>query len=213
MLGIQLIRLLDVLPITSFTNAPGVSPRSLIVKGENFQNVDTVLINGMVAPEFVVYKTTELIAQVPADFEDAVITDVAVLSANPSYTGKSLIELTLGTRVREISGKQRLLQNFVRLLLRTPGTNIFHKTSGGGLPKRIGAALDDRIAADVAIAINNTKQYIIAAQTQERNIPQDERLLSAEIQGLTVDPTNASVYVTVVLTTHAGARSAATLVA
>lgn len=213
MLGIQLIRLLDVMPVTSYTNAPGVSPRSLIVKGENFQNISDVLINGMLSPTFVVYKPTELVAEVPVDFEDAIITDVAVLSANPTYTGKSLIELTLGTKVREISGKQRLLQNFVRLLLRTPGSNIFHKTSGGGLPKRIGSAMDDRIAADIAIAINNTKQYIIASQTQERNIPQDERLLSAEISGLTIDPTNAAVYVTLVITTHAGARSAATLVA
>lgn len=213
MLGIQLIRLLDVLPTTSMRNAPGVSPRSIIVTGQNFANIDTVLINGMTSPMFVVMSTTELIAEVPRDSADAVITDVAVLSNVPSLTGRSLIELTVGSKIRKISGVQRLVQNFVRLLLRSPGSNIFSKASGGGLPQRIGGVLDNRIAADIAIAIANTRQFIVAAQTPERNIPTDERLLSAEIANLTVDPTNASIYITLVLTSHAGARSAATLVA
>jgi hypothetical protein len=194
-------------------NAPGVSPRSIIVTGSNFENIDSVLINGMTAPEFVVTSRTSLIAQVPADIEDAVLTDVAVLCAVPSYTGRSLVEMTLGSKIRAISGTQRMMQNFVRLLLRTPGSNIFNKTSGGGLPQRIGSTLDNRVAADIAVAVASTKQYIIAAQTPERTIPNDERLLSAEIANLTVDAANASVYVTIILTSHAGARSAATLVA
>lgn len=213
MLGIQLIRLLDVLPVTALRNAPGVSPRSVIVTGQNFTSIDSVLINGMTSPSFVVVNPTSLIAQVPTAIEDVVITDVAVLSAVPSFTGRSLIEFTLGSKVRKLSGTQRLIQNFVRLLLRSPGSNIFSKTSGGGLPQRIGSTLDNRVAADIAIAVANTKQFIIAAQTPERTIPNEERLLSAEISNLTVDTANASIYITLVLTSHAGARSAATLVA
>ena len=165
-----------------------------------------------VRPAALLVSSTQIIAQVPEPIADAVITDVAVLSAVPSYTQRSLIELTVGTKIRAISGTQRLVQNFVRLLLRTPGSNIFNKTSGGGLTQRIGTNMDNRVTADIAIAIANTKQQIIAAQTPERNIPNEERLLSAEIANINVDTANAAVYVTLLLTSHAGTRSAATLV-
>lgn len=211
--GIQLIKLLDVLQVTEFDNAVGVFPRSLIVRGIAFRNVDTVLINGMTSPMFATYSETALIAEVPQDISDSVITEVVVLSGIPSLTHRSLIELTLGTRVKKITGAQRLVQTFIRLLLRTTGSNLFHKTSGGSMLQRIGGNIDERVAADIAVSINNTKQFIIAQQTPEPAISPSERLLSAEIAGLTADPNNTAVYVTIVLTTQSGARSGATLVA
>jgi hypothetical protein len=211
--GIRLIKLLDVLQVTDFENAPGVEPRSLVVEGVKFENVDTVLINGNVSPFFAVYSPTQLVAEVPADIADAVITEVTVLSGTPTYTARSMIELTVGSKIRKISGTQRLVQTFIRQLLRTTGTNIFHKTTGGSLVRRVGSNIDQRLAADIAVSISTTRQSIIAAQTPERSIPASERLLSAEISNLTADPANAAVYVTIILTSHAGQRSAATLVA
>lgn len=211
--GIQLIKLLDVLQVYSFDNAPGVSPRSLIVKGPAFKNVDSVLINGTAASSFVVYKSTELIAEVPRDLEDSIITEVTVLSAIPTYTARSVLELTVGTKVRRVTGQQRLVQTFIRHLLRTTGSNIFHKTSGGSLVRRIGSNIDNRVAADIAVSINTTKQYIISQQTPEPSIPPSERLMSAEIASLEADPQNTTIYVTLILTTQSGQRSAATLVA
>jgi hypothetical protein len=212
MRGLQLVRLLDVLPITSAQNAVGVEPRSVIIQAPALNNVESVLINGMQSPSFVVYSPTELIAQVPEPIEDAVLTDFAVLSATPTLTNRSIIEFTLGTRVRAVQGPQRLIQNFVRLLLRTTGTNIFHKTLGGSLFTSVGETISKRVAADIAIAVSRTKQQIIAAQTPYSAIPAEERLLSAEVAGVTPDIANAAVYVTVILTTHSRDRSAATFV-
>lgn len=211
--GIQLIKLLDVLQVDGFDNAVGVTPRSLVVQGQSFKNVDTVLINGTASPSFVVYSEVELIAQVPEDLEDAIITEVVVLSAVPTYTARSVIELTVGTRVKRASGAQRLLQTFIRLLLRTTGSNIFHKTSGGSMSKRIGANITERLAADISVSVATTKQYIIAQQTPEAQIPPSERLMSAEIAGIEADTPNSSIYVTIILTTQSGQRSGATLVA
>lgn len=211
--GIQLIKLLDVLQVDDFDNAVGVVPRSLIVQGQGFRNVDTVLINGTASPSFVVYKETELVAQVPGDLEEAIITEVTVLSAVPTFTARSVIDLTVGSRVKRVSGAQRLLQTFIRQLLRTAGSNIFHKTSGGSMVRRIGSNITERLAADISVSVASTRQYIIAQQTPEAQIPPSERLMSAEIAGLEADTNNASVYVTIILTTQSGQRSGATLVA
>lgn len=211
MFGIQLIRLLDVLRVNTVRNAIGVVPRSLIITGDDFSSVEKVLINGDASPDFVVYSRTELAAQVPDQLADAFITNVSVLSSGLTFTEKSLVEFTFGTRPKKVRGILRLMQTFLRILLRTPGSNVFHRRSGGGLALRVGDNITSRTAADVAIAINTTRQYIIGVQTSERSIPPSERLLSAEIMGLSADRQNTQVAVTVVLTSHAGARSAATI--
>jgi hypothetical protein len=211
--GIQVVRLLDVLRVNEIRNATGVSPRSIIVKGQDFENVESVLINGMEAPEFVVYSTTELIAEVPEAISDSIITEVMVLSSALTLTERSVVEFTFGTRPRKVHGMLRLMQSFLRLLLRSPGSNLFHPRSGGGLLRRIGDVASRQTAADVAIAINSTKQYLINVQTAERNIPPSERLLSAEIKALNVDPQATAVYITVVLTNHSGQTGAATITA
>lgn len=209
--SIQVVRLLDVLRVSSVKNAPGVIPRSIIVGGTDFKNIEQVLINGFSSPAFVAYSPTELIAEVPEIIRDAILTDVAVLSSALTLTERSLVELTFGTRPRRARGILRLMQVFLRQLLRTPGSNVFHRRSGGGLLKRVGGNLSDKAAADVAIAVSNAKQYIISVQTPERNIPPIERLLSAEIGGITLDPAGTALYVTVILTSHSGVRGAATL--
>lgn len=209
--GISLVQLLDVLRVNTVRYAPGVVPRSIIVQGQDFRNVERVLINGTPAPEFVVYSTTELVAQVPDIHRNSVITDVSVLSSQLTLTERSLVTFTFGTRPKKVFGVLRLMQTFLRILLRTPGSNAFHRRSGGGMLGRIGTNISSMAAADIAVAVNTTKTYLIAVQTAERNIPPNERLLNAEIANLNVDEQNTAISVTITLTNHSGQRTAATL--
>lgn len=211
MRGIRLLRLLDVLPVTAAQNAPGVSPRSLLIECDELTAVDQVLMNGVSSPSFTVFSKSRLLAQVPSILDQATITDVAVLSSAASLTRRSLIEFGMGTRVRAQTGAQRLIQTFVRMLLRTPGSNIFHPTLGGGLYAGIGQNITARTAADITMAVSSVRSQIIAAQTQNSAIPASERLLSAEVAGTKEDPANATIYVTLVVTAHDRQRSAATL--
>ena len=211
--SIQLIRLLDVVNVNLVREAVGVSPRSIIVEGEDFNSVEQVILDGIQSPDFVVYSPTQLVAEVPETLRTSTIHTVTVLSQNLTLTERSLVEFTFGTRPKMVRGTLRMMQNFLRILLRSPGSNLFHKRSGGGLLKRIGDNITSRSAADVQIAVNLTKQYIINIQTPVRQIPPTERLLSAEITSLNADPTSTSIYVTIVLTNHSGQRAGTTLVA
>lgn len=211
MYGIQLIRLLDLLNVNTISEAVGVSPRSIYVDGEDFRSVEQVIINGITAPEFIVLSETRLIAEVPEALRQATITEVSVFSQNLTFTERSLVEFTFGTRPKKARGTVRLMQTFLRLLLRTPGSNIFHKRTGGGMLRRVGGVINNRSAADIQIAVTSAKQQIIAAQTPVRSLPNSERLLNAEITNLVADPTNTSIYVTIALTSHNRERVAATL--
>ena len=209
--GISLVQLLDVLKVNTVRYAPGVTPRSIIVQGQDFRNVERVLINGTPAPEFIVYSNTELVAQVPELYRNTVISDVSVLSSQLTLTERSLVTFTFGTRPKKVFGVLRLMQTFLRILLRTPGSNAFHRRSGGGLLSRVGTNISSSAAADIAVSVNTTKTYLIGIQTAERNIPPNERLLNAEISSVNVDERNTAISVTITLTNHSGQRTAATL--
>lgn len=209
--SIQLIRLLDVLEVNTLQTAVGVVPRSIIVTGKDFRSVESVLIDSYEAPSFVVLSTTQILVEVPEALQEAIITSVTVLSTKVTFSERSLVEFTVGSIPRKVTGIQRLMQMFLRILLRSPGSNIFHPRSGGGLFKRVGGVINRNAAADITIAVNTTQQYIVAQQTPERNIPPSERLLAAEISSISVDEKATAAYVTVVLTNHAGVKAAATL--
>ena len=210
--SIQLVRLLDVATLNEVRNATGIVPRSLRIRGKDFRSIEQVLVNGLSAPSFIVLSDTELLAEVPEPLREATITEVTVLSQNLTLTDRSLVEFTFGTRPVRVRGVVRLIQNFLRILLRSPGSNLFHRQSGGGLLSRIGGNLSNSAAADVQIAVNLAKQYIIRVQSPVREVPASERLLEAEITALTADRASTSLYVTIVLTNHAGQRAGATLV-
>lgn len=214
---IQIIRLLDVLDVNTVSILQGVVPRSVEILGRDFRNIEQVLLNGFEAPEFIVMSQTKLLAEVPAEIATESIRDVFVLSNTLTFTDRSLVEFTFGTRPRAVTGILRLMQTFIRILFRTPGSNVFKKRLGGGLRKQIGSTISQgqgrsRVAGEVSIAITRTRQQIINVQAPDRSIPPSERLAGAELTGLTVDPPNGQLLMTVVLTSHSGQRAAATLV-
>lgn len=212
----QVVRLSEVLSVSAVNSAPGVVPRSVILRGDNFENVETVILNGSTAPEFIALSSTEILAQVPADQLNESIREAYVLSTRLSYTSKSVVEFAVGIRPQMVTGVLLLVQNFVRMLIRTPNTNIFDRNSGGGLYQQVGRVLSagsrDRVGAEVAVAVARTRQTFIAAQTPDRSIPPDERLLSAEVIGLSVSPREGTVYASVSVTSHARATAAATII-
>jgi hypothetical protein len=215
-IDIQVVRLSDVVPVTSISSVPGVSPRSVMLTGRGFQGVESVYLNNSPAPEFVVISETEILAQVPIDQRREAITSAYVLSTKLSFSERSLIEWNIGNRIQTVSGTLLLVQTFARILLRTPGSNAFHKTLGGGLQSAIGRLIGpnarDRIGAELAVAVARTKQQIIASQTPNRRIPPEERLLTASVVGLSMTPREGQVYMSVSVDSHAGTSAAATLV-
>lgn len=216
-MDIQVVRLFDVVDVDSITDAVGVSPRSVVIQAQDLTSVESVLLNGFPSPEFVVFSENRLIAQVPAEIVTQRITDVFVLSNQLTLTQRSLVEFTFGTRPRPVTGILKLMQNFIRHLVRTPGTNVFQKRSGGGLLQKIGSTIGagggrDRAVADSVIAVNQTAQYMIGVQSGLRSLPPSERLLSAQVIAAQADPTNGALAMSIDLVSQSGLRGVATLV-
>jgi len=215
MIDFQVVRLQDVLPVTSISPLPGVTPRSVEITGTDFINVESVYINDSLSPSIIVMSEKRILAQVPDDQRLETIRAAYVLSTRLTFTQRSLVELSVGRRPQTVSGILMLVQNFVRILLRTPGTNIFNSLGGGmfeSIGKNIGANSRDRVGSSIAVSVARTRQAFIAAQTPDRRIPPEERLLTADIIGLSIVPEQGTIYATIALTSQAGTSAAATII-
>lgn len=207
---ILMIRLTERAVVTSIENAVGVSPRALLVTGQDLRNVDYVTVDGHQSPEVITVSNTKLLVQVPALLVNSPIQDVVVFTATLNARASSAVELTLGSSIQGAQGMIRLLQNFVRLLLRRPGSNAFRRKSGGGLRRAIGGNLNSDAAVVAIDAVNRTASYIIAAQAQDSRIPKTERLLKAAVTSAT-QPTPDALEVVIELYNHTGERGVTAL--
>lgn len=212
--SIQLVRFFDALAVTDYRHAIGIVPRSIVISGRDFKSIETVVINSVNSPAFAVINDRTILAQVPTQFAGAPVSTVAVLGTSIDFGETSLVELTVGTRPRLIYGKARLMQVFLRMLFRTPGTNLFHPQSGGGLFSIIGGQFEDHgsLAGAVSAAVGRASRSVINAQANNRQIPADERLLSATLLSVQADDDEGNIAARVQLTAHDGERSGATVI-
>ena len=190
-------------------------PRVLDVAGADFRSVDEVLVNRIASPDVVVVSKTRLVAQVPDSLLDQRILSVTVLSRRLSLSSKSVLRFRLSKTPGKVTGVLRLVQKFLKLLLTTPGTDIFNRQAGGGALRGIGRTFGieegNAIINSIVIAIDTTTRQIVAMQSRNPSLPREERLLSAKILRAGFNKEEGALDVAVEITNQAGAAATANL--
>ncbi len=213
MFDIRIAVIKDVLPYYSAERVLD-DPPTLEVKGKNFLRATAVFINEIQAPEMVIFSDTRLWVQIPPSKVSEVITSIMVISETLSPGKQSLIHFELND-FRVVSGVQKLAQYFIKLLLQSPGSDIFAKDVGGGLLKMIGQSdiLNNgkSVKSSILDAINRIKAYIINNQSSNTSIPLDERMLDVQVNGISFDGTKTEVTVNLTLTSMAGSQATTNL--
>ena len=161
-------------------------PPGLDIQGDDFTEVDEVLVNDLQSPDVFILSPHRLIAQIPTlNPLNLIINDVKVLSRRLTVTKRSLLRFRIGDSPGRVQGILRLIQLFVKTLFTTPGTDIFSPRSGGAGLQNIGETfgIDEGhdVVRDFVISVRNTTRQIIAVQGRTPGIPRDERLLAAKV--------------------------------
>ena len=197
----------ELVTLSSVRILPGITPRTLDLTGRDFRSIDEVLVNGVASPDVVVLSKTRALAQVPAVFVRQTITSVSVISTSLSVTSRSLLRFRIGHTPSKVSGILRLMQLFLKMLLTTPGTDIFAPSTGGGILSRIGATFGKdeggAIVSDFIVAVGSTQRQIMAIQSRDPSLSRDERLLSAKVLSGGFNKNEAALVVSVELTSQA----------
>lgn len=214
MIDLQVVEIRDVLPVSAVYLAEGVDPPTLVVDGKDFNSAHKVFINNIESPSVVVVSSRKLTVEIP--FELVVnITSVVVVSNRLTSTERSKITFSLGTQPRGVQGIERLIQKFVKMMLQSPGRDIWSPKIGGGLLDMVGktfgkgsegvtAAASSTLAADMQVAVDRTRSQLIAIQANSPATSATERLLYARLLESQFVPHEMAMYGRIELASHAG---------
>lgn len=197
-----------VVPLSSVTVQPGLSPKSLSIVGTDFTSIEEVLINDIASPDVVVLSKTRLLAQVPPSLKNVMLTSVTVIARELTISPRSVIKFQIGPVASKVSGILRLVQIFLKTLLTTPGRDIFAPRIGGNALKNVGLSFgkseSGNIVSDLIVAVDTTRKQIMTIQARDPSIPRAERLLAATISAASYNRVEGALIVTVELTSQAG---------
>jgi hypothetical protein len=105
----------------------------------------------------------------------------------------------IGSPSSQVEGIQKLVQLVIKVLLTTPGRDIFDPGVGGGFLRQVGRNLSRNnvpgLMTDLTVGISQTQTQIISLQSQDTAIPQDERLLSLNLIDALFDEASVSIFV------------------
>lgn len=205
----------EVIQLTSVRYLQGVAVPSLDILGQDFSAVDEVRINEYISPSVVVVSQTRLWAQIPEGARGQYITSVAVTSTKLGITDKSILKFRISDTPSKVSGILRLVQVFLKILLTTPGFDIFAPRIGAGALKNIGMTFGKdqggSIVSDFVVSVATAQRQLLAIQARDPSIPSSERLLQAKVLKAGFNRNEAALVVSVELTSQAGRAVTANL--
>lgn len=184
MVDLQVIEIRDVLQVTGVRPEPGLTPRSIRVYGNNFRSTYEVLVNDAVSPSVFVITNREMLVQVPASLGRAPVRTVQAISHKLTNTERSKITFRIGDTVHGVSGMERLVQTFVKLLLQTPGRDIFAWRMGGGVLRSVAQQTTrggGSMVADLTVGVERASRQLMNLQSANTSLPLTERILFARV--------------------------------
>ena len=214
-MDIQFIQFNDALTVTGVEEVPDLLPRTLRINGLDFRNTEEVLINEETSPSYVIASKGVILAQVPDVDLKKTIRSVSVISSDFTATVQSRIRFRFGVDPKKLTGMKVMMQMFLKLLLTKPGTDSFAKTLGGNALKNIGrsfsAGESSAVVSDFAISVGRTSDQMRSLQSRQPRLPDDERLLAANLINSRFDVALTALIARVELISQSGKRAIANL--
>lgn len=214
-MDLQFIQFSDALAIRGAQEIPGMFPRSLQITGPDFRHAIEVLINEVNSPSFAIANRNTILAEVPASEKKNTIRSLSVLSADFTATIRSRVRFRIGKDPKKVSGLKAMMQTFLKLLFTTAGTDAWAQKIGGSglknLGKNFGLGETQTIVSDFAISVRRAETQMKALQSQQTRIPDDERLLAANLLNAKFDVNLTALLARVELISQSGVRAIANL--
>ena len=197
MVDLQIIEIRDVLKLTGVENVTDASPPTLLIRGVDFNSARDVYINEVLSPDVVITSNRSLLAQIPSTQVGLPVVSIVVSSNRLTMTDRSFLVFGLGNAPGSVDGLTRLIQTFLKLMLQTPGSDIFAPRSGGGLLRAVGQLIGNpsrrTMVADFKRANDETRRQILSLQAGNPKLGITERLLYARVVEARFVPTTLTL--------------------
>jgi hypothetical protein len=228
-LDLQVVKSRQVLTPTAVAMVRNTEVPTLEIRGSNLHTVTEVRINDRKSPAFEVTSSRRILAQLPPGIpfttvrladgtighSSFAIRTVELLTGLPVSNAPAKLFFELGRTPVTIQGIQKLVQQVTRVLLTSPGHDLFDPDLGGGFLSQVGRSISSSrtgaIMTDLAIGISRTQTQIIDSQTIDPAIPPSERLVSLSVIDALVDQKAAAIFVVLRVVSAAGESAIADL--
>lgn len=191
---------------TSYRQSAGAE--FLDIRGTGFVDVANVVINGYRSPTFIVESSRRIFAEIPSAVRGEPINDLQVLLLSAAAGQESAIVLDVGGGNGYVAGTAKLLQLVIKVLLTTPGSDIFNPQLGGGLRSVLGTNFNDAVTAETRVrqAISNTEGQLRALHASMPQLPDSEKLRSISVLSLDFSLDDSALYARIAVTSQDGNR-------
>ena len=182
MADLKVVYLRDVAPISNVTETNVFN--ILRVHGKNFFKAAEVRING-IATTFLTESDNSMLVDIPARVGDITSVEfIDILAAELTEVSvRNRLEFALTGGPRTTSGLQKLVQQFLKILFTTPGSNIYYPNQGGGALRLLGNTADatgENLLVAFSEAVQRASDQITSEQ-RSTDIATDEKLLEASV--------------------------------
>lgn len=206
MISIQVLQLRDSIPIDRLS-LHSSDPYVLRGTGKGFYAVASAEVNGFEA-SFEILNDNVILITVPDKAKGTLIRTVDLFSEK--YTGRHPLRLDFSMNGRTVEGVMKLVQQFVILLLTSPGSNTFAKSAGGGVLSVMKVSLDESnrgtIVGLIQNAIRNTSRQLQSIQSA-LPLPADEKLRRAELLDISFDYNDLAIAPVIGIESVSGAKA------
>ena len=162
------------------------------LKGNSLNKAVAVRVNNKYVP-FVLRASGELVTVIPEN--DKGIHSVDVITKARSLSNKSFFEYTLGKDLGVTTVTFKLVQQFLKVLMTTPGTDAFNKTLGGNMQNWVGQRVNhgnpQGLISRTVLQVVQTGVMLSLAQARG-NLPPEERLTDVQVISAQLDPDDPS---------------------
>ncbi len=194
MLDIQNIFVKSVVSINK-VELVGTDPSVLQIEGVDFTKVSSVEINNIDA-DFEIITAQRMLVPLPEEVEEVSIKSINVFKTEPSITTSSFFEFEIGGNPRMVTGEMKMLMHFIKVMLTTPGSDIFDKSLGGNFQNwpgmRVNLANPHGLITKTVIMVTNVGLQITSRQRGTRLTP-EEKLRSVDVLSVNFDKGDPSM--------------------
>ncbi len=161
---------------------------ALQVSVDNTATVVDILLNNA-STKYAVISSTVLAVEVPPGTKQ--LGALTILAETQQLTQVSMFEFVWSKQPTMTSGLAKVLAQFLKVLLTSPGSDLARPTIGVGLRQVLGKMVPNNNAASILAVVTqyvaNAALQVTQSQTGGR-IPASEHLLQAQIVELGLDP-------------------------
>lgn len=179
----------------------------LKITGNDFTTASQVFVNGQ-EQKFIKVSNSVVLATVPKDAQE--ISEVDVVISETTASKSSFFDFSIGDRPVLLKGINKVVQQFVKLLYTTVGTDVFYPSVGGDLQKWVGSNNPDNQQGVTAKILMSVLNIVANMQTVQlaSSLPDDEKIAAASILSVNVDPADpTSVSISVKIQTVSGVKA------